>query len=62
MTHILAEKDALVPIEAAQQINKQYPSHKVITHAYGHTFFIDDASALLTELNQLIAHDRPSDH
>lgn len=60
VTHILAEKDTLVPITATQAMREHSPHHKVLTHNYGHTFFIDDATMLLAELSYLIDHDRPS--
>ncbi|WP_461537521.1 alpha/beta fold hydrolase [Spongorhabdus nitratireducens] len=42
VTHLLGEKDALVPVSVRDDMLSAWPEHRVETFAGGHTFFLDD--------------------
>ena len=51
--HILGKNDALVPDAAAEQLAEAYPRHRVHLVDGGHTFFMDDASMVVREIQYL---------
>ena len=50
VTHLLGEKDALVPVSVRDHLQSEWPRHKVESFAGGHTFFLDDPATIAAKI------------
>ena len=54
VSHLFGQNDALVPVAVAATFRQQFSTHRVQAVAGGHSFFVDDPTLVLDEIEQLL--------